>query len=303
MTTTKPTGSEDQVVILTSPLSTSAAPFPHLQAPDVLDDGLTIMSRFDRDSAERLISSVDRNTVFLLVATEHGTASHVLIVALREQLSRLWSERLDAILLCAASVEWIGADIAALDPELARECNIVTGAFFLGPEIARLTTSILECPMPGRVGAFYRAAKSRELFCTAIHQYLSGELVPMTSDHLSVEDARRLLAVQRMISTRFSEKLTLSSIGRACGLNRTKLASGFRELFKCTIAEALSRERLKWAALELRLGKMSVAQIAYACGYLSHASFTRAFSRHYGIAPKEWRKRDEKSEMPALSMC
>ena len=272
------------------PTNTAAAPLPHLQALDVLDDGLTIMSRFDRASAERLVASVDRNTVFLLVATEHGTASHVLIVALRDQLSRLWSERLDAILLCAASVEWI-------------EGNIVTGAFFLGPEIARLTTSILECAMPGRVGAFYRIAKARELVCTAIHHYQTGELVPMASDSLSVEDARRLLAVQRMISTRFSEKLTLSSIGRACGLNRTKLASGFRELFKCTIAEALSRERLKWAALELRLGKMSVAQIAYACGYLSHASFTRAFSRHYGIAPKHWRKGDEKSGMPALSMC
>ena len=125
----------------------------------------------------------------------------------------------------------------------------------------------------------------------------------MTSDRLSVEDARRLIAVKRMISTRFSEKLTLRSIGRACGLNRTKLASGFRELFKCTIAEALSKERLTWAALELRLGKMSVAQIAYASGYLSHASFTRAFSKHYGIAPKQWRKRDEMSDLSSLSVC
>ena len=283
------------------PLSKVAPAPPQFQ--DVLDDGLTIRSRFDRDSAEDLISSADRNTVFLLVATAHGTASPVLIVALRDQLALLWNEKLDAILLCEASVEWIEGNVPAADPALSREYKIVTGAFYLGPEIARLTTSILECPIPGRVGAFYRTAKFRELFCTAIHHYLTGELVPMTSDNLSVEDARRLIAVKRMISTRFSEKLTLRSIGRACGLNRTKLASGFRELFKCTIAEALSKERLKWAALELRLGKMSVAQIAYASGYLSHASFTRAFSKHYGIAPKQWRKRDERSDMHSLSVC
>ena len=287
----------------TLPLNNIALAPPHLRVLDVLDDGLTIMSRVDRDSAADLISCTDCNTVFLLIATAHGTSSHVLIVALRDQLTLLWNEGLDVILLCEASVQWIERNVAAADPALSGACKIVTGAFYLGPEIARLTTSILECPIPGRVGAFYRTAKFRELFCTAIHCYLTGELVPMTSDRLSVEDARRLIAVKRMISTRFSEKLTLRSIGRACGLNRTKLASGFRELFKCSIAEALSKERLRWAALELRLGKMSVAQVAYASGYLSHASFTRAFSKHYGIAPKQWRKRDEKSGMSPLSVC
>ena len=286
-----------------SPLSNVVPVPPQFQVLDVLDDGLTIRSRFDRNLARDLISSADCNTVFLLVATAHGTSSPVLIVALRDQLPLLWNESLDAILLCEASVEWIEVNAVATEPALSGECKIVTGAFYLGPEIARLTTSILECPIPGRVGAFYRAAKLRELLCTAIHHYLTGELVPMTSDSLSVEDARRLIAVKRMISTRFSEKLTLKSIGRACGLNRTKLASGFRELFKCTIAEALSTERLKWAAFELRLGKMSVAQVAYASGYLSHASFTRAFSKHYGVAPKHWRKREERSDISSLSVC
>jgi AraC-like DNA-binding protein len=290
-------------VLHASPLSKIAPAPPPFQVLDLLDDGLKIMTRFDRNSVEDLVSAADCNTVFLLVATAHGTSSSVLVVALRDQLALLWNEKLDAILLCEASDEWIEGNVVAADSPISSECKIVTGTFYLGPEIARLTASILECPIPGRVGAFYRTAKFRELFCTAIHHYLTGELVPMTSDNLSVEDARRLIAVKRMISTRFSEKLTLMSIGRACGLNRTKLASGFRELFKCTIAETLSKERLKWAALELRLGKMSVAQIAYASGYLSHASFTRAFSKHYGIAPKQWRKRDERSDMPSLSMC
>lgn len=285
-----------------SPLNNIAPP-PHFQVLDVLDEGLTIVSRFDRSSVEELVSSAHYNTVFLLVATAPGTSSHVLIVALRDQLSLLWNEGLDPILLGKASVEWIEGNAVAVDTALSGEHKIVTGAFYLGPDISRLTTSILECPIPGRVGAFYKAAKFRELFCTAMHHYLMGELIPMTNDNLTVEDARRLIAVQRMISSRFSEKLTLRSIGRACGLNRTKLASGFRELFKCSIAEALSRERLKWAAHELRLGKMSVAQVAYACGYLSHASFTRAFSKHYGLAPKQWRKKDERSGMPSLSVC
>jgi AraC-like DNA-binding protein len=276
-------------------------PLP-VQALDILDDGLAIVSRFDRQTAAELISAADSNTVFLLVATVQDSDAPVLIVALPDQLTTLWNERLRAILLCKASVGWIEGVVSSA-PALSDPRTIVTGAFYLGADIARLTTAILECPIPGRVGGFYRTAKFRELICTVIHHYLTGGLVPMTSDNLSVEDARRLIAVKRMIATRFSEKLTIRSIGRACGLNRTKLASGFRELFKCTIAEALSEERLKWAALELRVGKMSVSQIAYASGYLSHASFTRAFSKHYGIAPKQWRKRDERVESFPVSVC
>ena len=59
----------------------------------------------------------------------------------------------------------------------------------------------------------------------------------------------------------------------------------------------------KWAAEELRSGGLSVAQIAYASGYLSHASFTRACSKRYGVAPKDWRKKVEKCAGMSLSLC
>jgi AraC family transcriptional activator of pyochelin receptor len=178
-----------------------------------------------------------------------------------------------------------------------------TGKFFLKADAARLAASIPYFPMGGRVGAVYRIAKCRELFCTAVYHYLAGELVPVSGADCSAEDSRRLFEAQRLIATRFSEKLTLRSIGRACGLNRTKLTSGFRTLFNRTIAEALSEERLKWAAEELRSGDMSVSQIAYGSGYLSHASFTRAFSKHYGLAPKDWRKQSEKGIGLSLALC
>jgi AraC family transcriptional activator of pyochelin receptor len=34
---------------------------------------------------------------------------------------------------------------------------------------------------------------------------------------------------------------------------------------------------------------LPVSSVGYACGYLSNASFTRAFSRRYGVVPSRLR--------------
>jgi AraC-like DNA-binding protein len=62
-----------------------------------------------------------------------------------------------------------------------------------------------------------------------------------------------------LIATNFAEKLTLGSIAKACGLNRTKLARGFRELFDCSIGKALAERRLNWASAELIAGRMPIS--------------------------------------------
>jgi AraC-like DNA-binding protein len=267
---------------------------------DVPEDGLTITTRLDAGSVEKLIAAADDNALFLLIACEPGTSIYLLIVARRDQLATLWTADLRGILLCAANSEWIDAQIELSNFALRGGSIRTTGKFYLQANAARLAASIPDFPLAGRVGAVYRIAKCRELFCTAVYNYIAGDLVPVSGENGSAQDSRRLFEAQRLIATRFSEKLTLSSIGRACGLNRTKLTRGFRELFNLTIAEALSETRLKWAAEELRSGDSSVSQVAYASGYLSHASFTRAFSKHYGVAPKNWRK-IEKS--PTMSLC
>ncbi|MBL0917046.1 MAG: helix-turn-helix transcriptional regulator, partial [Sphingopyxis sp.] len=79
-------------------------------------------------------------------------------------------------------------------------------------------------------------------------------------------------------------------LARGPGTNRDKLTRGFRELYNCTVAEALSERRLGQAQRMLAASDLPVASIGYRCGYLNNASFTRAFSRRFGMAPTEMRR-------------
>ncbi|GAM98239.1 transcriptional regulator of AraC family [alpha proteobacterium U9-1i] len=151
--------------------------------------------------------------------------------------------------------------------------------------------AIRDCAMKGETLKVYRLGKSIELLCETIRLINADELVPLASDGvMSLEDARRVVAARRMIDERWGEKLTLDRIARACGLNRAKLTRGFRDMFSCTIAEAIADRRLSHASQMLRTTSLPVSSIGYENGYLNNASFARAFARRFGVSPTDFRQ-------------
>jgi len=154
-----------------------------------------------------------------------------------------------------------------------------------------IATALRDCPLTGEAQQVYRLGKSIELICESIRLQNAAAFVAFTPDcALLAEDVRRVVAAKRMIEERWSEKLTLDKIARACGLNRAKLTRGFRDTFNCSIAEALAEQRLQQASLMLRTTDKPVSSIGYENGYLNNASFARAFSRRFGLSPSGFRQ-------------
>jgi AraC family transcriptional activator of pyochelin receptor len=163
-------------------------------------------------------------------------------------------------------------------------------AFHLPPTLAAIAVALAG---PGRSGEglkVYRLAKSIELLCETIRLENAAELVPLEGDGLlSRADTERVLDARRLIDQCWAERLTLERIARACGLNRAKLTSSFREVFKCTVAEALAERRLAEARRMLLTTDLPVGSIGYRSGYQNNAAFSRAFSRRFGVPPTGFR--------------
>ena len=162
--------------------------------------------------------------------------------------------------------------------------------YHLPTELRAIALAVRDTTIEGEARNVYRLAKSLELICETVRMWAEGALVPLAPDgDLSFADTRRLIAARRMIDERWHEKLTLDFIARACGLNRAKLTRGFRELFACSIAEALAERRLGQASRMLLTTDKPVSSIGYENGYLNNASFARAFSRRFGVSPSDYR--------------
>lgn len=162
--------------------------------------------------------------------------------------------------------------------------------FHLPSALIAIARAVRDAKLSGETLTVYRLGKSIELLCETIRHLGSGALLPMAGEGaLSREDTRRLVHARRMIDERWNEKLTLNSIARACGLNRAKLTRGFRDMFQCTIAEALAERRLSAASQMLLTTDLPVSSVGYENGYLNNASFARAFGRRFGVSPSSFR--------------
>ncbi len=166
----------------------------------------------------------------------------------------------------------------------------LAGTYHLPSALRAIALAMHNDPLTGEALKVYRLGKSIELLCETIRMQNAGELVALASESaLSLDDTRRIAAARRMIDERWNEKLTLDKIARACGVNRAKLTRGFRDMFSCTIAEAIAERRLSQASLMLRTTDLPVSSIGYENGYLNNASFARAFSRRFGVSPSNFR--------------
>jgi AraC family transcriptional activator of pyochelin receptor len=164
--------------------------------------------------------------------------------------------------------------------------------YLLGPSMRPILQSIRDCALPKASATPYRLAKCIELLCEILEADRVGTLIPIVGRcTLSETDRRRILASRTMIEERSSEPLTLDQIARQCGINRSKLSRGFREIYGTSVADAIAECRLAQARQALLGTDLPVGLIGYRSGYQNNASFTRAFGRRYGVSPSSLRSR------------
>ena len=176
---------------------------------------------------------------------------------------------------------------------LGRELELADQAIrYLPPEMNAIATAIRDCALPTAASTPYRLAKSIELICEILDAHRTGKLAEAsTPAALTQRDIERIAAARKMIDEHWNEKLTLCQIARSCGLNRSKLARGFRQLYQCTVTEALLERRLGEARQQLISTDLPVGLIGYRSGYHNNAAFSRAFCRRFGVPPSNFRSR------------
>ncbi|HEX8217470.1 MAG TPA: helix-turn-helix domain-containing protein [Allosphingosinicella sp.] len=86
------------------------------------------------------------------------------------------------------------------------------------------------------------------------------------------------------------EPLSLDTLASLAGLSPHHFHRRFRAAFGETPAAYVQRLRLERAAWRLQLHSDSILAIAIDCGFNDHETFSRAFRRRYGLAPRDYRR-------------
>ncbi len=98
---------------------------------------------------------------------------------------------------------------------------------------------------------------------------------------------------KELMSANLKGDVSTADVARECSLSAGHFARAFRHSTGLSPHQWLLRRRIDAARGLLRDGRLSLAEIARACGFADQSHFTKAYTRLRGISPGAWRRRQE----------
>ena len=95
-----------------------------------------------------------------------------------------------------------------------------------------------------------------------------------------------------IVEREYADDLALDDIARRVATSRRQLQRAYAEVGDTTFREHLTKVRMERAGELLRGGGMTIREVAHRVGYRQPAQFAKAFRRHHGAAPSDYRTRN-----------
>jgi len=92
-----------------------------------------------------------------------------------------------------------------------------------------------------------------------------------------------------IVELEYASDLSLDAIARRVASSRRQLQRAYAEIGHTTFRDHLTRVRMERAAAMLSTQPFTVREVANRVGYRQPAQFAKAFRRHSGVAPSEYR--------------
>lgn len=102
---------------------------------------------------------------------------------------------------------------------------------------------------------------------------------------------RRLCRARDYMAACFDQPLTLREVAGVACLSPNHLLRSFKQAFRLTPHQFLTATRLEYARKLLADRNLSVTDVCFSVGFESLSSFSRAFRRHTGFPPNEYRRK------------
>ncbi|NDU96524.1 helix-turn-helix transcriptional regulator [Spirosoma terrae] len=165
----------------------------------------------------------------------------------------------------------------------------------LGNQIFPLTSvqkevllAIHDCPLTGQLQKLFLDGKLRELLTLQIAQSQSS--CPADSATLRHDDVDTFHSIRDQLAQNLTHPPSLKELTLLAGMNRTKLMSGFKNLFGTTIYSYVADLRMERAKeLLIREPLLKIADVARRVGFKNPNNFSAAFKKKFGYSPNSLR--------------
>lgn len=95
---------------------------------------------------------------------------------------------------------------------------------------------------------------------------------------------------KEIFCAKLDNSVALKGVARECGLSLSYFSRAFRRSVGVPPHTWLLQHRIEVAKEKLRDRRLSVSQVALACGFADQSHLTRVFTRMVGLSPAAWRR-------------
>ena len=128
------------------------------------------------------------------------------------------------------------------------------------------------------------------MFVEILRKHMQGLSADEVGWFAAVNDAV-VGAALRWLHSAPLDDWSVDRLARRVGVSRTVLTDRFRHFLDMPPMHYLTYWRLQSAAQQLKATSTPMKGLAEQAGYESEAAFSRAFKRHFGFPPADWRRR------------
>ncbi|MDO5520113.1 MAG: AraC family transcriptional regulator [bacterium] len=139
----------------------------------------------------------------------------------------------------------------------------------------------------------------RELYCIGNVYELFDCITELSTTKFPKRVNPQLAYIKRIIDficIKYSEPIHMDDIAHACGLERSYMTRLFKDATGRTPQEYLMTYRMKEACKMLQQDNISIQNISYSVGYGDSFTFSKAFKRHIGCSPSQYRLTEHKKK-------
>lgn len=133
------------------------------------------------------------------------------------------------------------------------------------------------------------AAISEQFVCERMRTADDPQRIPLKT-RIGVSQPKLIEAVQ-LIEANIEEPLSADDLAGHVGVSRRHLERLFKQHLQTVPSRYYLQVRLEHARKLLRQSDKPILQVAMACGFASASYFSTAYRNHFGLTPREERKR------------
>jgi AraC-like DNA-binding protein len=147
-------------------------------------------------------------------------------------------------------------------------------------------TEILHPPVAEDLESHYCKLKCEELLCHVITLLMQRESTPAKGMH--IHDIKAIYAVKDYLLSHIDVPPNIAALAVEAAMSEPKLRKLFKQTFGKGVFEYYQSARMQEAALLLKEKRLSVSEVGYRLGFTNLSYFSRVFSQHMGIKPKQY---------------